>query len=386
MYDYRKNAKWLVYFAPFRSLSISAAYLVPFFLYKGLDLASIFLLQSIFSLAVVLLEVPSGWLADKIGRSLSIKISVPIAGFSLISYAFVDQFWQFAVIEILLAASEVLISGADQALLIDSLKYHKKDNEYVKYAQRMHSIGFASIFAALPISLALVNWAGLSAVIAADGLLILLGGIFAFKLREPPLHEAEELSGENAIKASKALLKRGESRWLILMSVLLGASTYIGAWVAAPYYESIGIQLIWFSVIYAVRALIKSIISHRIKIEHRLKRSLRLFIVFAAVPYFAMALGVPLLAFALVLHDVIHALQASALAHRYNKYISSKYRAMLNSIVGMQSRLAYAVLGPLAGFAISRFGFELGLAIIGASFAIMIGHAYLRLIKLGALK
>lgn len=45
---YKDNAKWLTYFAPFRALSISAAYLTPFSLHNGLNLAQVFLLQSVF--------------------------------------------------------------------------------------------------------------------------------------------------------------------------------------------------------------------------------------------------------------------------------------------------------------------------------------------------
>jgi MFS family permease len=76
---YSQNARWLLYLAPFRAMSISAAYLTPFFVEHGLSTAQIFLLQSIFSAAYLLWEIPSGMIADRLGRALSIKISAPIA-------------------------------------------------------------------------------------------------------------------------------------------------------------------------------------------------------------------------------------------------------------------------------------------------------------------
>ena len=42
---YSDNAKWLKWFAPFRQMSISAAYLVPFFLSKGLSQTEVMLLR-----------------------------------------------------------------------------------------------------------------------------------------------------------------------------------------------------------------------------------------------------------------------------------------------------------------------------------------------------
>lgn len=385
MRKFQNNAKWLVYFAPFRALSISAAYLVPFFSEKGMSQSDIFLLQSVFSLTVVLLEVPSGWLADKIGRALVIQISAPIAAASMIGYGLSDQYWQFVLFEILLAVASVCISGADQALLIDSLKADGKEDNYVRVAQRMHSWSFAGIVAGLPVSMLVVKLFGVSATLIADGMLTAIGALLVLRLVEPPIHEAEELSGASAWQATKQLLRTRESRWLIALTVMLGASTYIGAWVAAPYYTSIGVPVVAFAAIYAGRNLLKSLFSHRISIENRLKSSMGVFSLLSALPYLAMATGLPWLAFMLVGHDLIHALQAPALAHRYNKYISSRYRAMLNSIVGLQSRLVFAVLGPLVGLAMDGLGLQAGFLLIGAGFGAVIGLIYWKAVKSGAL-
>lgn len=60
---YQNNASWLLRAAPFKGLNISAAYLTPFFFHTGLNLSQIFLLQSIFSAAFLLWEIPSGYIA-----------------------------------------------------------------------------------------------------------------------------------------------------------------------------------------------------------------------------------------------------------------------------------------------------------------------------------
>jgi MFS family permease len=42
--------------------------IAPFFESKGLSLAQVFYLQALYASAIVILEAPSGYLADRVGR------------------------------------------------------------------------------------------------------------------------------------------------------------------------------------------------------------------------------------------------------------------------------------------------------------------------------
>ncbi len=53
--------------------------LVPFFQPKGLDLAEIFYLQAVYAAVIVLLEAPSGYFADVMGRRLALRDLVDTA-------------------------------------------------------------------------------------------------------------------------------------------------------------------------------------------------------------------------------------------------------------------------------------------------------------------
>ncbi len=167
MRHYARNPLWLLRFAPFRGLSVSAAYLVPFFLERGLSLTEIFLLQSIFSVAVVLWELPSGYIADKLGRARTIQVSGPIAVVAMIAYGFSGEFWQMAACELLLAVANGLLSGADQALLYDSLKAEGKESEYERWSKRINSRLFLATALSLPLSIGLVSLFGVAATLIA---------------------------------------------------------------------------------------------------------------------------------------------------------------------------------------------------------------------------
>jgi len=161
---YRENAAWLVRFAPFRALSISAAYLTPFFLQNGLNLSQVFILQSIYSVALLVLEIPGGYVADRFGRAFSIKISAPIAALAMVLYGFSTHYWQFVALELLLAVANSLISGIDTALLLDSLKAEGKERDFVRISQRMNAVGFAATAVSVPLAVVLVHFSGVSNV------------------------------------------------------------------------------------------------------------------------------------------------------------------------------------------------------------------------------
>lgn len=183
---YRENAKWLAYLAPFRALSISAAYLTPFFLQHGLSLSQIFVLQSIFSGAFLLWEIPGGYIADRFGRAWSIKLSTPIAAVAMIAYGFSTQYWQFVICELTLALASGLISGVDTALLIDSLKAAGQERDFVKLSRRIDALGYGATALGVPVALALVHFVSISSTLVADGLLTAVGAYFAFRLHEAP--------------------------------------------------------------------------------------------------------------------------------------------------------------------------------------------------------
>src|SRR6185369_12266436 len=153
---YKHNAKWLSWFAPFRAMSVSSAYLTPFFLQKGLDLSQILLLQSVFSLAYLLWEVPSGYIADQFGRAFSIKVSAPIAAVATVLYGLSGHMWQFVLCELALAFANGLISGVDTALLHDSLKADGREKEFVRLAQRMDGLGWLATGLGVPVAMLLV--------------------------------------------------------------------------------------------------------------------------------------------------------------------------------------------------------------------------------------
>ena len=95
--------------------------IVLFFEENGLSLTDSMVLQAVFSIAVIVLEVPSGYYADVIGRRNSLVFGATLAFFGFVTYALAHGFWTFLAAELILGLGASFISGTDSALLYDSL-------------------------------------------------------------------------------------------------------------------------------------------------------------------------------------------------------------------------------------------------------------------------
>ncbi len=384
---YKANAKWLTYLAPFRVLSISAAYLMPFFLEKGFSLTEVFLLQSVFSLAVLLWEIPSGYVADRFGRAFCIKLGVPLAAVAMLAYGFSDHYWQFVVCELALAIASGLMSGVDTALLIDSLKADGRENEYVKSSQRINAFGFAATALGVPLAFVLVKYIGVSATLIADGVLTAIGCVFAFRLTEAPrFNGSQEAIRLSAWHATRELARNVEARWLVVLGSVLTVSTYLAFWLSAPYYESLGIPVMFFGVILAVRSLWKAGLSHWFHQERHLERNMLGYAGLAGLVYLAMATKQLWLLVAVLGHDVVQALHSQPITGKLNSHIAQDFRATLNSTVNLVQRMVYMVAGPLVGLLVDKAGIQVGFVVTGLTCSAIALAALARLHRLGTFR
>lgn len=421
MSPYAANATWLARFAPFRTLTMSAAYLTPFFLEKGLSLSEIFMLQAIFSVACVIWEIPSGLLADKFGRARCIKLSAPIAAVAMVTYGFSDSYAMFLACEIGLAVASGLYTGADMALLYDSIRADRTlsdaavERQYQAQRRRIKSLMFGASFAAFPISIALAYGIGISATIVADGLILAAGTYYVYKLKEAPYERHAQQPGANMWRQFRdschevwrvlaAFARNREARWLVALGTVLSTSTYLAAWSSAPYYASLGLPLASFGAIFALRALCKSALSFRYNdapvdrprwwktmLRKRIlprqptERSMWAYCGLSGVTYLPMAAGSGWLMPSVVGHDVVHALHDDPINVRLNGHMS-QYRAMLNSVSHMIHRLAYAVGSILCSLLSSHVSLRASLAITGLACGLLASIAMWQLQRLGTFR
>jgi MFS family permease len=114
------------------SMDITAAIWVLYLSHKGLNLIEIGLLESIFHGTSLIFEVPTGAIADLMGRKKTLILGRICSTFSALLMLISNSFWGFALSFVISALSYNLNSGSEEALVYDSLKALNQEEEYTK--------------------------------------------------------------------------------------------------------------------------------------------------------------------------------------------------------------------------------------------------------------
>lgn len=100
---------------------------VLYFRYYHITLFEVALLAAVFEAAVLLAEIPTGLFADRFGKKLSVAIGFVIFAGSGLMFILFRHLAGFIVAETLFGLAEAFISGAAEALAVDSFPDEHKD-------------------------------------------------------------------------------------------------------------------------------------------------------------------------------------------------------------------------------------------------------------------
>ena len=223
-----------------------APVLILFYTANGLNPTQIFTIQAVFHLAVLLLEVPSGYLADVIGRKKTLVFGAFFFPLGLALYTVGRSFAAFIFAEVILAVSVSMRSGCDSALLFDSLKQLGRNTEYKRYE------GKCALLARSGTAVSSVAGGLLAAIFLRLPFLVNVGSALfmpplALALAEP---EREKRPGKNPmrdiLRICRYCLQQPHIRPVILFCGLLMASNLTALWAYFLLYQGLGIGVGWF--------------------------------------------------------------------------------------------------------------------------------------------
>jgi len=131
----------------FRAASSGHAWITVFFLYMSRHLAldQVIELSAIYYLSVFLLEVPSGYFSDRVGRRSTLLIAAASLIASYGCFIVGAGFAWFAFGQFLLAAGIAMQSGTDTAFHYDSLKALGRESEYAEREARGEQWGMTML-------------------------------------------------------------------------------------------------------------------------------------------------------------------------------------------------------------------------------------------------
>ncbi|MBD3664867.1 MFS transporter [Sulfitobacter aestuariivivens] len=175
-------------------------------------------LYAVYDISVTVLEVPSGYASDRLGRRKTL-IAATLAGvLGSLLIALGDSFAAFAVGQFFVGSASALASGTDSALLYESLEAEGRAEEVEAQETRalqFSLIGFA-LSAVIGGAIALVS---LGATFVAAAVAMGAGTLIASRFAEPP--KKRGLGGGGQWDAMRTALRLPVLRWIFALSVLM---------------------------------------------------------------------------------------------------------------------------------------------------------------------
>lgn len=374
-------------FIAFRLL-FNARYYYPIFaviqLDYGLTLTQFALLNAVWAVSIVCLEVPSGALADRIGRQRMVVLASGLMVLEMSLLAFVPLgnnrivFWAWVMNRLLSGAAEAAASGADEALAYDSIPAADRARLWPQVLARLMRLSSLAFIFAMLVGSAVYDPELLSRGLAALGwerrleaaevlrfpiyltlLNALLAVAVALGMREPPLET--ECGGEASLWSG--ILATG--RWilatplvcgLVLAALVHDSVLRLFTVTASEYYRLIQIPVVWFGVIGAASSALGLMTSHwasRLVQRDSMRSNYRLVSLLALVGLVGTATALP---YAGVLFIACFSIGFGLLnfftSHYLNALVDSRRRATVLSFRGLALNLGFGGLSLLYGLLI----------------------------------
>jgi MFS family permease len=366
-----KIAKWLNLVMPI---------VVLFYNSNGMSMQDIFTLKAIYSFTLMFFEIPTGYFADLVGRKKSILTGSILGAAGYLIYSFSSGFNQFVIAEVALGISLSLVSGADSAMLFDTLRAGGKVSKYLRLEGKITSTGnFAEAIAGII--------GGLLAVISLRTPFFFQAAIAsiaipaAIALREPPLSSTVMQTGirELARVIRVSVFHDKKLSWAIMLSAIIGVSTLTMAWFTQPFFILADLKTGWFGIAWAILNAAVGIAAYyawRFEEKAGSKTTVILIAVMLASAYIFISFMPVVAGFAvLLIYYVFRGLATPTLRNFINQLTDSGVRATVLSVRNFIIRLLFTIFGPLFGWFSDAYSLKTALLAAGLIFGLLSGIA-----------
>ena len=347
------------------------------FLDLGLTLEQYALLNVIWAVVIIVLEIPSGALADVIGRKRVIVVAAALMVAEMAVFAFAPRgawlFWLLVLNRILSGAAEACASGADEALAYDSLPEADRKTTWARVLESLMRWKSGGFFIAMVsgavlfdqhLMSSLLGWTGwipapgatvrwpVYATLATSVLCL----IVALNFREPPSHahgsrHAAGRAWQNVIEGAVHVFTSRRILFLMVAALVIDSFVRIFLTFASNYYRLIelppfvngmlgsGLALLGF----AVAPLAKRMVAHRGVVANYTVVAALVLVGLAgtamAWPFWGAWVVVPL--------GISMSMLQFFTSNYLNQWTESHVRATVLSFRGVAFNMGYAVAGVL---------------------------------------
>ncbi len=391
MSDYQKsllNNIKLFYIASFFSGLIFVVPVWIAFERQFLSFGEIALLESIAAGMTTLLELPTGALADLIGRKKTIIIGLFLLAISNVWLGFCVNFTQFLLNILLFGVSQALISGSDIALSFDTLKELGREKQFSSFKAK------TSLIFRIGFILAIITGGYLYQV--NQKLPFILFGIaqlfvlFIYQFLIEPKLDSEKFSLASYVKQTKTgfsqIFKTSYVKKLTIFYTIIGGIS----WSAGIYFDQTlalelgfnAVERSWmFGLVLLIVTLLTVVLTKNDKIISRNRTYIGLPLILSISLLFGSF--VPRIFAPLIFLGVrfVLSMRFTILDRYTNMEFDSKYRATAISALNMLVSIIYVLVVGASGRLQDLYGTRIIYLILGLITALLAIPSGLSLVK-----
>jgi MFS family permease len=350
-----------------------------FYKENGLNIKDMFLIQGIYSITIAVIEIPSGYVADVLGRKNSIVIGTFFGVLGMVAYSFSYGFEGFLIAALCLGIGQSFISGSDTALMYDSLLELNRTDDFIKLEGRNISMGnFAEALAGFIGAFFLTHVSYRTPFYYQIGIAF-IGFLIALGLTEPStkkLKDGKTKPWKNIKQIVHfSLVENSTLRLFIFYSAIMGTATLTIAWFAQPLLDELKIEGKYNGIIFGILNLAvasTAYYAHYIEKKINTKLILTAILVFICSSYFVLFYHLALWSLVvLFFFYLIRGIATPILRDYQNRHTPSEMRATVMSIRSFIIRTLFSIMSPLIGYVVDIYSLSQALLLSGVLFLIL---------------
>jgi MFS family permease len=237
---------------------------IPYMMeWGGLTFPQIMILQSYFMFMIFLFEIPSGAIADRVGRNIALMLSAFSVAVAAFVYSIVPEIGLFFLAETLWAFSLSLSSGTDQAFLLSSLKTYGKKEKLSIIIGRNQTINLIALTISAPLGSIIAEFISLQFTMVCLGFIYVGAFIVTLTYKEPKIVDRKPSQSYLIILKDgfKELRHNKILSILCLDRVFIGVLTFFLFWTYQVYLLAVNVPILWFGFITAAMNITNMIFS-----------------------------------------------------------------------------------------------------------------------------
>lgn len=361
----KRNILWMQLYYFFRSFIFAYVIERLFWRSRGIGIAETVYIEIIYGAVIILMEIPTGILADRFSRKHIILLGSVLTLIGSVAMLFAQGFWSFAGIITLSGISGALTSGSNSALLYDSLKELDQTHLFQKYLARIKGLRYGSGLIAALVGSWMASSFNLLMPYQWSVFSCLMMVVLNLLLVEPKKINVESsLTIKEIFLTTKEVVFRYDFiKFVMIVGSIIGASVVYIEEFWQNYMDGVSLPIVYFGLISGAMSMIVLIASKQTtKIvdyfnKHQSKRKkgysgilIVSMICFTGLFIIRHPLGLILMLIPLYFEAVMDTLVLGDIHHN----IDSEYRATIESVYSMLCSTMSVVFGLCFAFASSR--------------------------------